>query len=195
MSAFSFVLFLHITIVISAFVLAGAMHVCEILMRRAQTVAEVRVLARVGKAGPFFAVFVILLIGSGMSLVSLSKHADKFRVADPFAWTALVALAVLFVTGPAIMAPHHRRLTAAINSAAEGPASADLRALALNRTVVTVGFLNTFLALGVVFNMANKPSAGGAIAALVLFAAAGAAIGFAMSAAPSRPTAVEPQAG
>lgn len=172
------VLFLHILVVLCAFALASALHTAEILMRRAGTIAELRRLAKPGKLGPAFGVIVLLLFGLGSWLVHLDKSSDHFAYSDPFVWTAIVVLVFLFVTGPTILARHHKRLERALDAAPDGPVTAELRALALDPLAVMVGTISTGVALGVVFNMATKPNAAAAIAAILLAGATAAGLGY-----------------
>jgi hypothetical protein len=154
---YDFVLSLQVFVVICAFVLASAIHTCELLMRRATTVAELRTLAKPGKFGPVFGVIVLLLFGLGSWLVHLSPGDEKFHYKDPFIWTSIVVLAFLFVTGPTVLGRHQRHLEKAIEATPEGPIPDELRTTALSPLGMYVGNISTLIALGVVFNMANKP--------------------------------------
>lgn len=187
MTLFDFVLFLHVAVVLAAFTLAGAIHGCDWLMRRAQTVGQLRMLAMPAKLGPVFGGIVLALLVLGMTLLSLSDKPDKFTMSDPFVWTALIALAVLFGTGPTILAQHTKRLDSALEQTADGPIPAELRVLALNPLAMRVGHLNTFLAAGVVFNMVTKPNAVACLAVLV----AASALGVGMGTLAARPVAAD----
>jgi len=188
---FNFVLSLHIFVVLCAIGLAGALHAAEILMRRASSVAELRVLAKPGKFGPAFGVIVLALFGLGSWLVSLSPSDEKFHMKDPFIWTAIVVLVFLFVTGPAVNGRHHTKLDKAIEAAPEGPISGELRTLALDPTAAIFGYVNTMIAIAVVFNMANKPST--AISIIVILG--GAVVGTALGWLTSRPVAATAAVG
>ena len=177
MHTYDVVLFLHIFVVICAIGLASAIHGCELLMRRATTVAEMRTLAKPGDFGPAFAVIVLLLFGLGSWLVHLSPTEDKFKFGNPFIWTAIVVLVYLFASGPSVLARHHGRLRAALDALPEGPLPPEVRELGLDRFAVTVGFTNTFLAVGVVFNMATKPSVATCVVVLAVALAVGVALG------------------
>ena len=183
MHLYDVVLFLHIFVVICAIGLASAIHGCELLMRRATTVAEMRTLAKPGDFGPAFAVIVLLLFGLGSWLVHLSPSADKFRFGDPFIWTAIVVLGFLFASGPSVLARHHSKLRAALDGLPDGPLPPEVRELGLDRFAVTMGFVNTFLAVGVVFDMATKP----AIATCLVVLAVAVGVGVALGALATRP--------
>src|SRR5947207_15880425 len=113
---FDFVLSLHIAVVLFAFALAGAIHAAEIMMRSAGSVAEMRNLVKPGKFGPAFGGVVLLLFGFGSWLIHLSPSEDKFHFKDPFIWTAIVVLAILFITGPLILGQHHSKLDKAVEA-------------------------------------------------------------------------------
>jgi hypothetical protein len=177
MTLYNVVLFVHIFVLLAAIALAGSIHGCEVLMRRAQSVAQMRVLALPGRLGPAFAVLVLLLVGFGSWLTALSKDPDKFTMSDPFIWTALVGAALLILSGPIIHAPHGKHLRTALDAAAEGPVSPELRAIALARPGVTTGWWNTCLAIGIAFNMVNKPGTVACIVDLVVASAVGILLG------------------
>lgn len=175
MSTFEVVTFLHVLAAIAAFSLAGAHHAAEYLVRTATTVGDLRQLARVHRTGPLFGVFVVLLFVFGAWLLGLSD--EGFEFGDGWVWTAVVVLVVLFVDGPAVMAPHGKKYGQALAEAQEGPITPALRAHATDPKVWAVGHLNTFLALGVVLNMFTKPSAAVCVAVLVVAAALGVGVG------------------
>lgn len=175
MTLFSVVLFLHISVVLFAISLAAILHVSEWQASRASTVAELRVLTRPNKYGILFAPAVVLLLLLGLWLVHLKK--SEFSVGDGWAWTAIVALVILFAGGPAVMAKHAKALDTLVAATPDGPVTAELRALVMHRPAWVAGNGMTGLALGVVFNMTNKPDAAGAIAVLVIATAIGVAVG------------------
>ena len=177
MHLYDVVLFLHIFVVICAIGLASAIHGCELLMRRATTVAELRTLSKPGDFGPAFGVIVLLLFGLGSWLVHLSPAQDKFRFGDAFIWTAIVVLAYLLVSGPAVLGRHHSKLRAALDALPDGPIPTGVRELALDRFTVTVGLVSTFLAVGVVFDMATKPTLATCLVVLAVALAVGVALG------------------
>lgn len=106
MSAFDMILFVHIAVLLFAIGLTGVMLGSVWLMARAETVAELRVTARPAKLSPLFAPAIIALLGSGFSLLNMSKAADKFIFGDPFVWTSAVVLLFLLLNVPP-WAQHH----------------------------------------------------------------------------------------
>jgi hypothetical protein len=179
MTLFDVVLFFHIAVVLFAISLAGVLHVSEHQASRATTVAELRIVSRPYKYGVLFVPVVILLLGLGMWLVHLSK--GEFHVGDGWAWTAIVALGLLFLGGPTVMGRHAVALKNALADLPDGPVSPDLHELVMQRSPWVVGNASTTLALGVVFNMTTKPSTGAAILVLVTATVLGVLIGYAGS--------------
>lgn len=172
---YNFVLFLHLFVVLCAFVLIGLLTAVRGLMRGTQTVAELRRFAKLGKLNGLFGPIVLLLFGLGAWLVALSKAPNRFHFSDPFVYTAIATLVLLMAIGLGVEMPHQKRFEAALAAAPEGPVDSALRALALSNTVALASGVSNFLVLGVVFNMVNKPSALGSIGALLIAAAIGAA--------------------
>ncbi len=177
MSAYDVVLFCHVAVLLIAFGLSGMLHGSEWLMARASTVAELRATARPQKLGPLFAPIIVALLGLGFALIGMSKEPEKFQFSDPFAWTATVVLVLLFLDGPLILGRHATAMRKALAAAPDGPVTPELRAMTLDRTIWAVATINTFAVLGVVLNMATKPSLVVCVVNIVVGAAIGAVIG------------------
>jgi hypothetical protein len=178
MSSYDVVLFFHIAVVLLAFLLAGALHGSEYLSAGATTVGELRRMTRPQKLGPLFAPIVIALLGLGMELVHLSKDdGDGFKLSNGFVVTGIVAVGLLLLDGPVVMGRHFAKLDKALASTADGPVPPDLRALACDPLSWAVGHANTLGVVGVVLNMATKPSLGICILDIAVGAVAGAVLG------------------
>ena len=171
--------FAHISVLLCAIALAGTLHTTEWLMPRTTTVGELRILARTQKWGVLFAPIIGLLLLLGGWLVKLSDDRTlRYHYSDGWVWTAIVALGILFVAGPAVMGRHADALNKAIDAAPEGPVTPELRAATAAPVPWVVGYATTFLAVSVACNMVNKPSAPVAILVLVVGSAIGAVIGY-----------------
>jgi hypothetical protein len=182
MELYDVVKFAHIAVLLAAIALAGVLHATHWMMPRAKTVAELRVLARPQKWGVGFAPIIGLLLLLGAWLVHLSDdRAVKYDYSDGWVWTALIALAILFVGGIAIEGPHAEKLNKAVDATPEGPVTPELRAEVANPLNWVFGHAMTFLAVSVACNMVNKPGAAVAILVLVVGTAIGALIGLAGS--------------
>ena len=191
MELYDGVLFLHIATLLAAISLAGYLHVTEWQFGNATTVAELRLLFRPQKWGVLFAPVIGLLLIVGFWLVRLSEDQDTtYELSDGWVWTALIALAILFATGPGVMGPHTERATKVLDEAPDGPVTPELRAVVADRVSWVVGHAATFLAVSVACNMVNKPSGPVAVLVLVVGTSIGAAIGLIGSRralAPSQP--------
>jgi hypothetical protein len=178
MELYTVVLFAHIFVVLCAFALAGVLHATQWLMPSAATVSELRVLARPQKWGVGFIPIIGLLLLLGAWLVQLSEdEAITYEFSDGWVWTAVVALGLLFVGGAALEGPSANKLNEAVDAAPEGPVPPELRAHVASPFPWVSSHAQTFLAASVVFNMANKPEAAGAVTVLVVGTAIGALIG------------------
>ena len=176
---FGVILFLHITVAIVAFAMAGVMHTALQATARVGTVQELRSWGRaMHRIEPLFPVMALLLLGLGAWLVHLGAHTgDGFRFSDGWIITAIVTLIAIEALGGAILAPRGKKLTEQIEHASDGPVSAEIRASTTDPMVWYAAHVTTFAFLGVVFLMAAKPTGSWAW----LFPTVGAVIGVALS--------------
>ncbi|HVS67219.1 MAG TPA: hypothetical protein VHE56_01610, partial [Mycobacteriales bacterium] len=94
-------------------------------------------------------------------------------VGDGWVLTGLITLIVIEALAGAVLAPHSKKLVAAVEAAPDGPPSAELRQQARDPFIWYLAHIATFGFLGIVFVMTNKPSGGiGALIAVI-----GAAVG------------------
>lgn len=174
MELYEVVLFGHITVLLLAMVLAGAIHASQWLAARASTVAEMRALAKPQAWGILFAPVVALMLLLGGWLVQLSDdRRDAYSFGDGWVWTAALVLAFAFVAGFALEGPHAEGLLTALGEAPDGPVTPEIRARASATVPWVIGHAVPFMIIGVVANMVNKP--GAAVSLLVI--AAGAVVG------------------
>lgn len=177
MALIDVVLFLHISVAIAAFALSGVVHTSEWLLKRSSTAGEALRMAKVQRLAPLFSVLIVLLLGLGSWLVYLSEDPDKFSFGDPFVYTALVVLAVVFVDGPVILGKHGKALGSALAQSPDGTITAQARALMDQPLPPIVSYANTFVVLAVVFDMAVKPSLVECLAAIAVGLALGVWVG------------------
>jgi hypothetical protein len=156
------ILFLHITVAIVAFAMAGVMHTALQSTARAGTAQELRSWGKVmHRIEPLFPIMALLLLGFGIWLVHLGEHTDdNFRFSDGWVITAIVTLVAVEAIGGAILAPRGKKLTSMIEEAGDGPVSDELHAATTDPAVWYAAHVTTFAFLGVVFIMASKPSGG-----------------------------------
>jgi hypothetical protein len=181
---FGVVLFLHIGVVIAAFMMAGVAHAALQSMARAGSVAEARPWARVmHRIEPLFPVSALIVAGFGVWLVHLGSGTDDaFSFKDGWIITAIVTLVAIEAIGGAILAPHGKRLNHLIFEAPDGPVTSEIREAAYSPKYWNAAHVSTFGFLGVVFVMASKPSGEWAW----LFPVAGAVVGLLVSTAQLR---------
>lgn len=180
MDGYGVVLALHITSVVAAFFLAGALHASEYLMKGATSVAEVRRLTRTVRFAPLFAPIVIAIFAFGSVLLHLDE-GSAYDMGDAWIWTAMLVLLVLILDGPLVLARYAKRLDALVAETPDGPVPEAVRAQVTATVPWVVSHANSFLALSVILNMATKPGTGAAVATVVIGAALGASIGYALS--------------
>ena len=180
MSGYEVVLALHIMAVVAAFFLSGGLHITEYLMKGATTMAEVRRLARPAKFAPLFAPIVIAIFGLGLTLLHMDE-GSAYSASDGWVWTAMLALLVLFLDGPLVLARYGKKLEGLIEATPDGPVPDNVRAAAAAPVPWVVSHANTFLALSVILNMATKPSTAYSVVVIVVGTAIGAALGFSLA--------------
>jgi hypothetical protein len=172
---FGVILFLHISVVIVAFAMAGVMHTALQAMARVGTVQETRSWAHaMHRIEPLFPIMALLLLGLGSWLVHLGANTDdNFSFSDGWIITSIVTLVVVEAIGGAVLAPRGKKLTGLIEHAADGPVSDEIRTSTTDPVVWYAAHVTTFAFLGVVFLMAAKPTGQWAW----LFPAVGAVVG------------------
>jgi hypothetical protein len=174
-SLFGVVLFLHISVAIVAFAMAGVMHTSLQVVGRAREVQTIRSWGGVmHRIEPLFPIMALLLLGLGAWLVHLGENTDDaFRFTDGWVLTAIITLVAVEAAGGAILAPRGKKLTQLIHDAPDGAVSDDINRAANDPMVWHAAHITTFGFLGVVFLMAAKPD--GAYA--WIFPAVGAVVG------------------
>lgn len=176
---FGVVLFLHISVAIVAFAMAGVMHTSLQAVARARMVQELRSWGQVmHRLEPLFPIMALLLLGLGIWLVHLGHGTDDaFSFKDGWVITAIVTLVAVEAVGGAVLAPRGKQFTAMIENAPDGAVAADLHGRAVDPAVWYAAHITTFAFLGVVFLMATKPEGQWAW----VFPTAGAVLGILLS--------------
>lgn len=176
---FGVVLFLHISVAIVAFAMAGVMHTSLQAVARARMVQELRSWGQVmHRLEPLFPMMALLLLGLGIWLVHLGHGTDDaFSFKDGWVITAIVTLVAVEAVGGAVLAPRGKQFTAMIENAPDGAVAADLHGRAVDPAVWYAAHITTFAFLGVVFLMATKPEGQWAW----VFPTAGAVLGILLS--------------
>jgi len=173
------VLFLHISVAIVAFAMAGVLHASLQVIGRGRRVEEIRTWGVVAhRIEPLFPLMALLLLGLGAWLVHLGQHTDDdFSFSTGWILSGLITLVVVEAIGGAILAPRGKKLTGLIEAAPDGEVTDEIRHAARDPLFWDMAHLTTFAFLGVVFIMAAKPD--GAWAAV--FPIVGAVVGVVLS--------------
>jgi hypothetical protein len=173
---FGFVLFLHITIAIAAFMMAAIVHAGLPAMARATDVRAMRPWAAIlHKLEPLFPLAALVLLGLGAWLLHLSH--GEFAWKDGWVITAVTALVVVEGLSGALLAPKAKAAVKAVEDAADGPVPDSVHQAAIEPRIWHLAHIGTFGFGGVVFLMAAKPS--GVWSPIVVLI--GVAAGFALS--------------
>lgn len=163
------VLFIHVFALLAAISAGALSHLSEARMRSAQTTAALRPWARLlGRLGKVFPVALLVLLASG-----------EYLVHDAWGWgvgwveVSLVGVGVLFASGVGLLRARGRALRRALLAAGDGPVQPEVRRLIVGHPAAFASWMNTGLAIGIVFAMTVKPALAGSAAAVVVGAAAG----------------------
>ena len=181
MDAYHVVLFLHLA---SLFLMVAGITVfgvCYSQLRAARSLDEAAPLVRLtDQAGWLFPLSILGLLASG---AYLTTHAWTWST--PWIDVSIAALILVAVQGPLVGGPRTKAIKRALDE--NGPGALGDRARRLTRDpalwIVILG--NPGIVLGIVWNMTVKPGTAGAIAAVLIGYAAGAAAGLALGARPA----------
>jgi hypothetical protein len=136
------------------------------MMRRAKTLAEVRVWASFGSLlEKIFPVASLLLLGSGIFMV----EDGEWPWGDGWINVSLVALIALMVLGPAINGRKVAAIEKAAEAAPDGPVPEGMRVQLDDPVLFGSVHAMTLVVLGIIYNMTTKP--GDAQAGIVIVVA------------------------
>ena len=163
------VLFAHVGALLAAISAGALSHLSEARMRSASTAAALRPWAKLlGRLGKVFPVALLVLLGSGAYLV---HHAWSWSAG--WVEASLVGVGLLFASGAGIVRARGLALRRALMAASDGPLPPAVRRLIFRHPAVFASWMNTGLAIGIVFAMTAKPALAGSATALVVGASAG----------------------
>jgi hypothetical protein len=185
------VLYLHL---LSLFIGIGAGSVlltCLFQLKAAPTVEQAVPWGIVsGKVARLFPVAIL-----GLFLTGAYMTHKFWTWGTPWIVMAIVGLVVLGVGGGGIAEHTAKKLQAAMRENGPGPLGPEARRMALHPGLWVVEFANLGIVLGVVWNMTEKPGWGGAIAAVVVGYAVGAALALLATRSAKEELAAAPEAG
>ena len=163
------VLFAHVCALLAAISAGALSHLSEERMRSAETTAALRPWARLlGRVGKVFPVALLVLLASGTYLVH-----------DAWSWSAgwveasLVGVGLLFASGAGPVRLRGLALRRALMEAGDGQPPPEVRRLIVRHPAAFASWMNTGLAVAIVFAMTARPALAGSAAALVVGTVAG----------------------
>lgn len=170
-------LFLHLVGVV---LLVGAVTTTLVATLRAQTAATVGALRTVTAVGKKIDVVIgpatLLILASGLYMVS--RHGDDGEIRWTSGWVdvAVVIFLVMSALGPTVEAGHAKRLMQAVKDVPDGPVPADVDDLRRSPVAAYVSLFGTSQILAFLYLMTNKPGLLGSLVACAIAAAVSAVI-------------------
>jgi hypothetical protein len=172
MDGYRLVLFLHLCALLGAIGTSSLLHFAEVRLRAADTVAAVRMWAGLIETGArVFPLALLVLLASGAYLVDRSWVWSSGWVV-----ASLAGVAVLFLVGAAVIGGRSRALKRELATAGDGAVPARLAQITREHIGGVASWVNTGLALGIVFVMTTKLALAGSLAALAAAAGLGAVV-------------------
>jgi hypothetical protein len=171
--AYGLVLFVHLCALLAAIASGALAHFSEARLRAATTLAEIRApFLTLSSVEKVFPVALALLIATGGYLVQRRWAWDSGWVE-----ACLGGVALLLLNGAIVVKGRSRALTRELANVDHGPPTARLLDLSRKHVAGVASWLNTSLALGIVFVMTTKPDLGLSLVALLVAASIGAVVG------------------
>lgn len=184
MDTYHVVLYIHLLSLLIGVGAGSILLACAFQLRAAQTLEQAApwgvLAAKVGRAFP---VAILGLFATGAYMTSDLWSWDT-------AWidVGIAGLVVLGLQGPLLAERTAKKIGLALRENGPGPLGAHARRMARHPVLWVAELSNFGVVLGIVWNMTEKPGTAGAVAALVLGYAAGAALALLFA----RPGAAEP---
>jgi hypothetical protein len=173
MGGYRFVLFLHLCALLGAIGTSSLVHFAEIRLRGAETVPIARTWASViAKAARVFPVALAVLLGSGAYLV---QHGWSWS--NGWIVAGVAGVGALFVLGGGVVGGRSRALARELSASADGPLGEQALRLIRRHPAAVASWMNTGLAIGIVFVMTTKLALAGSLVALAAAAGLGALLG------------------
>ena len=170
---YGLVLVVHLSALLGAISAGALAHYSEARLRTAETLAGIRtsvaVLSKVEKAFP---IALALLVGTGAYLV---QRGWTWR--SGWIEASLGAVVILLLNGALVVEGRSRARRDELTRTHGDRAAARVVALTGKHVATVASWLNTGVALGIVFVMTTKPHPAPSIAALLIAASGGATVG------------------
>ena len=172
MDTYGAVKYLHILFLLGAFGAGTVVHACLFRLRAARTLADAAPWgALAGKLENVFPIAILGLFGTGAYMTS-----DAWTWSTRWIDVSTAGLALMLAQGGGIAARRAHALEHALMANGPGELGERARQMTCDPALWVASFTNPALALGIVWNMTQKPGLGESIAAVAVAYAVGAAL-------------------
>jgi hypothetical protein len=179
--SYGVVLYLHLLFLLLGIGAATLIWLCLFRLRAAQTLEEAAPWGMLaGKSERAFPVAIVGLYGTGAYLTS-----DAWTWDTSWIIVSIVAFAVVALPGPLVAGRRAKLLEHALVANGPGPLGDEARRRTRDPALWIVSFTIPAVVLGIVWNMTQKPGTAGAVAAVLVAYAVGAAVALRLSKAPA----------
>jgi uncharacterized membrane protein len=179
--SYGVVLYLHLLFLLLGIGAATLIWLCLFRLRAAQTLEEAAPWGMLaGKSERAFPVAIVGLYGTGAYLTS-----DAWTWDTSWIIVSIVAFAVVALPGPLVAGRRAKLLEHALAANGPGPLGDEARRRTRDPALWIVSFTIPAVVLGIVWNMTQKPGTAGAVAAVLVAYAVGAAVALRLSKAPA----------
>lgn len=169
MNTYGLALFVHLCALLAAMSAGALSHLSEARMRDAPSVEALRSWAQLlDRLGKVFPVALFVLLGSGAYLVNRSWSWSSGWVD-----VSVVGVVLLFVSGGGVVRARGIALRRALMATPHGPVPREVQRLIRSHPAAFASWMNTGIAIAIVFAMAVKPAFAGSTAALAVGGMAG----------------------
>jgi hypothetical protein len=183
------VLYIHLLSLLLGVGAATIVGVCLFRLRAAKTLADAAPWgALAGQTEKVFPIVVLGLFGSGAYMTS-----DIWTWGTGWIDVSIGGLALIALQGPLVAGRRAHLLKQALMENGPGELGERARRMTRDPGLWLATIANPCIVLGVVWNMTEKPSTGGAIASVLVAYAVGAAIAFALTRQPAAEVASAPE--
>jgi hypothetical protein len=191
MDTYHVVLYVHFLSLFLGFGAAGVIGICLFRLRAAQTLADAIPFGTLaGQTERMFPVAVVGLFATGAYMTS-----DVWTWSTPWIKVSIVGLVIVALQGPLLAGRRARVLEEALQANGPGPLGERARQLTRDPILWIVTFANPAIVAGIAWNMTEKPGTAGAVAAIVIAYAVGAAVAWPFTKTPAISAAPVPRSG
>jgi hypothetical protein len=181
MTTYHTILYLHLLSLLAGMGAATIMAICAFRLRAAKTLADAAPWGMLaGKTEKVFPAVILGLFGTGAYMTT-----DVWTWSTGWIDVSIAGLVILALQGPLLAGRRAEVLKHALMENGPGPLGERALRLARDPGILIATFANPAIVFGVMWNMPQKPGTAGAIAAVVVAYAVGAAVALWLSRAPS----------